>query len=155
MKLSGAPVSILGLAASVADAQGIFKKNFESDVLRVMVKHKNAKGKAHTVASANSIHYDIEKQNAVAATYQPAAAIEALSRNTNVDYVEPDIKRYIIGGLRAEEIMSVPAHPSSFEHDVGAPVHYKLDQTVPCGIVKDQADHISPSDTSKTVIIVD
>ena len=155
MKLPGPLVWIIGFAASVANFQCIIDNNVNSDVLRVMVKYKNAKGEAHTVASANSIHYDIEKQNAVAATYQPAAAIEALSRNANVEYVEADFKRYIIGGLRGEEIMSVPAHPSSFEHDVGAPVHYKLDQTVPCGIVKDQADHISPSDTSKTVSIVD
>ena len=137
MKLSGAPVSILGLAASVADAQGIFKKNFESDVLRVMVKYKNAKGKAHTVASANSIHYDIEKQNAVAATYQPAAAIEALSRNPNIKYVEADVKRYMIGGLRVKKKNSAPDHPSSFKHDVAAPAHYKLSQTAPYGILVD------------------
>ena len=45
------------------------------------------------MASANSIHYYIENQNAVAATYPEAAAIETLSRNTNVEYVEADVKR--------------------------------------------------------------
>ena len=69
MKLSGTIVLILGLAALVANPQVIFNKNVDSDVLCIMVKYKNAKGKADTVATINSIHYDIEQHNAMAATY--------------------------------------------------------------------------------------
>ena len=91
----------------------------------------------------------------MAATYQSSAAIEALSRNTNINYVEADFNRYIISGLRGEERKSSPDNPSSFENNVGATVHCKLDHTVTYAIVKAEADQISLGETSKTVCIID
>lgn len=119
--------------------------------MRVIVKYKNPTGKAEAQAAAQSIHHDLNKQNAIAATYRSQAAVEALSRSKNVDYIEMDIKRYMIGdGLRGSSHQDV--HHQAKEQQG----HRKLQgQSVPYGIAMTQADQVPPGATRKKVCIID
>ena len=61
---------------------------------RYIVKFRNAsQGSAALAASGASVALTLPQQKAAAA-YIPERALEALRRNPNIDYVEPDARRY-------------------------------------------------------------
>lgn len=61
---------------------------------RYIVKFRNAaQGSAALAAAGASVALSLPQQRAAAA-YIPDAALEALRRNPNIDYVEPDARRY-------------------------------------------------------------
>jgi subtilisin family serine protease len=97
---------------------------------RVIVAFKAGKGpavKAALQGMGAAIHYEFPALRGFAATL-PAAAVKGLARNPNIDYVEPDVRRYAMA------------------------------ESTPYGIPMVQADQAQPAkwpDLLKTVCIID
>ncbi|QSX34788.1 S8 family serine peptidase [Shewanella avicenniae] len=95
---------------------------------RYIVKFKQGKGpavKAMLAANGAKLELDLALHDAAAFTL-PAQALHGLQHNPNIDYVEPDVKRY------------------------------PLMQTTPYGIAMVQADQVSDANTGNmTVCIID
>ena len=98
-----------------------------ADSSRVIVAFKPgqaAAGKAAVLAARGAVKQEIFGMDAVAIEV-PTQALQGLSRNPNIEYVEEDVKRYPLAG----------SSPST-----GAP--YALGQQVPYGIKMVQADQL-------------
>lgn len=86
-------LSVLALVSTVAGA-GIAAAEKPTHE-RFIVKFKNARrGSAALKAAGASVALTLPRQKAAAA-YIPAAALDALRRNPNVEYVEADARRYL------------------------------------------------------------
>lgn len=97
-----------------------------------------AAGKAAVAAARGVVKHEIYGMDAVSIEV-PAQALQGLARNPNVEYVEPDEKRYL----------SALDTPST-----GVP--YALGQRVPYGIAMVQADQFAGQDLgSRKVCIID
>jgi serine protease len=85
---------------------------------RYIVKFKNQAGRAAAQAAGGSVALDLA-QHGAAAMYLPAAALNGLRSNPNIEYVEVDERRYLLGvtdpyglGLvEADVIRADAAHP--------------------------------------------
>lgn len=113
-----AAIAALGLASSQAVAAG--------DTTRVIVAFKpgSASAMRSAVAAARgAVKMEIAGMNAMAIEV-PTQALQGLSRNPNIEYVEEDAKRY----------------PSALTTPSGAP--YANGQLVPYGIKMVQADQL-------------
>jgi serine protease len=86
-------------------------------------------GRAAVDAQGGRVVTEIRGLNAVAAKLPPQA-LDALARNPNVEYIEPDSPRYLLSTGGAEE-------------------------TVPYGITMVQADRVQPGPHQRTVCIID
>ena len=110
------PLAAFALSSSIAVAAPGAKG---AEQLRVIVAYKDGqRGNAErALAMAGAeMHYDLAAQRGFAVTL-PAVAVEGLSRNPAVDYVEEDSRRY--------------------------PLSLATTQTVPYGITLTQADQVS------------
>jgi subtilisin family serine protease len=141
MKTSIHPVSarlLLALAAGAAIAAPAAQA--APDTTRVIVAFKpGAAGaaKAAVASARGSVKHEIQGLDAIAVEL-PTAALAALSRNPNVEYVEEDAKRYMYAGTT----------PSA------AP--YASGQLVPYGIKMVQADLLAGTNAStRKVCIID
>jgi subtilisin family serine protease len=141
MKTSIHPVSarlLLALAAGAAIAAPAAQA--APDTTRVIVAFKpGAAGaaKAAVASARGSVKHEIQGVDAIAVEL-PTAALAALSRNPNVEYVEEDAKRYMYAGTT----------PSA------AP--YASGQLVPYGIKMVQADLLAGTNAStRKVCIID
>lgn len=112
-----------------------------ADTTRVIVAFKPgaaAAGRAAVAAAGGQHKLDIAGMDAVAIEV-PTAALNGLSRNPNIEYVEEDVKRYPYAGTT----------PST-----GTP--YTLGQLVPWGIKAVQADLLAGTDVgSRKLCIID
>lgn len=141
MNSSTRPVSgrlLLALAAGVFVA--VPAAQAAADTTRVIVAFKpGAAGAARAAIAAarGNVKHEIEGLDAVAVEL-PAAALAALSRHPNVEYVEEDAKRYMYAG----------ATPSATPYASG--------QLVPYGIKMVQADLLAGTNAStRKVCIID
>ncbi|MDF0534789.1 S8 family serine peptidase [Shewanella sp. A32] len=99
---------------------------FAADNGRYIVKFKEGKGPAVAAmlkSQGAKLELDLAKHNAAAFTL-PAQALAGLSHNPNVEYVEPDVKRY------------------------------PMSQTVPYGIPMVQADQVSDSQAGNMKVCI-
>jgi subtilisin family serine protease len=88
---------------------------FAQDDGRYMVKFRDLNGAANAIAAAGGrVVHELGPQRAVAA-YLPAAALDALRRNPNVEYVEVDPRRYPMGQVKPYGITMVQADDPSFD----------------------------------------
>lgn len=112
-----------------------------ADTTRVIVAFKPgaaAGGKAAVAAARGVVKHEIEGQDAMAIEV-PVQALNGLSRNPNVDYVEPDELRYALA-------LDTPS--------TGTP--YATGQKVPYGIAMVQANQLSDATTgSRKICIID
>jgi len=103
-----APLALL--VASVAGAQD---GDAQSDG-RYMVKFRDFRGAAQAVSAAGGqVVHELGPQSAIAA-YLPEQALEGLRRNPNVEYVEVDPRRYLMGQTTPYGIGMVQANDSVF-----------------------------------------
>jgi subtilisin family serine protease len=103
-----APLALL--AASAAGAQGAGP----SPDGRYMVKFRDFNGAAQAVAAAGGqVVQELGPQKAVAA-YLPEQALNGLRNNPNVEYVEVDPRRYLMGQTTPYGIGMVQATDSAF-----------------------------------------
>ena len=118
------------LAAVAALAIGAVPAQAAGDSVRVIVAFKPGAAAAvrgAVVAARGNVKLQIDGMDAMAIEV-PAQALNGLSRNPNVEYIEEDAKRYPLAG-------STPS--------TGTP--YVLGQQVPYGIQMVQADQLSDS----------
>lgn len=131
--------SLLALAAALAI--GALPAQAASDHVRAIVAFKPGAAAAMrgaVSAARGSVQLEIFGMDAMAIEV-PAQALNGLSRNPNVEYIEEDVKRYPLAG-------STPS--------TGTP--YALGQQVPYGIKLVQADQLSDSLASnRKVCIID
>ncbi len=110
------PLAAVALSSSIAVAASGARG---AEQVRVIVAYKDGQRgnaeRALAMAGAD-VHYDLAAQRGFAVTL-PAVAVEGLSRNPAVDYVEEDARRY--------------------------PLSLATAQTVPYGITLTQADQVS------------
>ena len=166
--LSVATVGYLWLVCLASGLVGkVQAQNLKLVSNRVIVKYKNPQGKQDIARAAETVHADLLPQQAVAITVPNLAAVEALNRNPNIEYIEPDFERHPIGVLRGGAKKSrtdeVPLsrealkNVTSTEKDAFKSKHRRLEQSVPYGITMVQADLLD-SDliaAPKTLCIID
>jgi len=88
--LSGA-LALVAAGCTDADVESTSAATGPSTA-RVLVKYKNATGRAAALSGAASVHHDFSSRGVIAAT-MPAAAVHGLSMNPNIEYVEEDAVR--------------------------------------------------------------
>jgi subtilisin family serine protease len=136
-RLAMAVAAAAALSPLAAQAQA----GANADTTRVIVAFKPgaaSAGRAAIAAARGNVKHQIHGMDAVAIEV-PTQALAGLARNPNVDYIEADEKRYLLGG----------ATPTT-----GTP--YAAGQLMPYGIRMVQADQLSTaSAASRTVCIID
>jgi subtilisin family serine protease len=129
------------VCAAVATLLGVSAGHAAADAQRVIVMFKPgavAAGKAAVAAARGVVVHEIHGMDAVAIEV-PTQALQGLARNPNVEYIEPDEKRYLLA-------LDSPS--------TGTP--YVSGQRVPYGIGMVQADQLAGSDlSSRKVCIID
>ena len=113
-----------------------------------IVGYNNAKGRAAAQAAASEVNVDLNNYNAVAVTILTQAALNELSNNPNIEYIEMDALRYSTGD------------PKNFlrgihhRDDVGVDQsHRHLVERTPYGIGMVQADQVDDQGGIKICII--
>ena len=153
-------ITTLGLAsianARVIQTDGPAKPNSNEedsppgfDTSRMIIAFKNGHGKAAAEAAASKVHHRLDKQNAVAASIPPQA-MQGLLKNPNIEYVEMDAPRYLLGNKHA----SANLRGGSIGRSKQRPSRQLVEET-PYGIPIVQADQLSPSPNPKKICIID
>ena len=129
------------VCAAVASLLAASAGHAADDAQRVIVMFKPgavAAGKAAVAAARGIVRHEIYGMDAVSIEV-PSQALQGLARNPNVEYVEPDEKRYLLA-------LDSPS--------TGSP--YASGQRVPYGIGMVQADQLAGSDlSSRKLCIID
>jgi serine protease len=121
-----------------------FDASDEIDPDKFIVGYNNKEGRDMALSNATTVRRELINLNVVAVTMTSNKA-EALRRNKNIKYIEPDLKRYLIG-VRGGGTNSVPTSPNL----------RRLVETSPYGIGMVQANLLSFNTTSNiTVCIID
>ena len=129
------------VCAAVATLVAASAVHAASDSQRVIVMFKPGAvgaGKAAVAAARGVVKHEINGMDAISIEV-PAQALPGLMRNPNVEYIEPDEKRYLLA-------LDAPS--------TGTP--YASGQRVPYGVGMVQADQFAASDLStRKVCIID
>jgi subtilisin family serine protease len=126
-------------AAAGAAALAVGSAHAAPDTTRVIIAFKPGAAaalKGAVAAARGQVKHEIEGMNAMAIE-APAAALQGLSRNPNVEYVEEDVKRYPLA-------LTSPS--------TGAP--YASGQLVPYGIKAVQADLLDDSASGNRMVCI-
>lgn len=139
--VSGTRRLVLAIAAAAAFSPVAAQAQAGAETTRVIVAFKPGAagaGRAAIAAARGKVKHQIHGLDAIAIDL-PTQALAGLARNPNVDYIEEDEKRYLLGG----------ATPTT-----GTP--YATGQLMPYGIKMVQADQLTTANAaSRTVCIID
>jgi serine protease len=106
-------VAILALVSLVAVPMAFAQDSGENDG-RYMIKFKEFNGAARTVVAAGGTPViELEPQGVVAA-YLPEQALRGLQNHPNVEYIEVDARRYLMGQTTPYGIAMVQANDAVF-----------------------------------------
>ena len=110
---------------------------------RYIVKFENRVGSRDAIAAASEVHSYLELHDAIAATYTEQA-IQDLSNNPNIAYVEEDGLKYLND------------FESSESHTLLRQNRRRLAQDTPYGIIMVEADQVTNADDcTKKICIID